>query len=227
MNKIYNIIFFSMLTVISLSQGNTSQESKPEKKAVRTEWKLSSLIGKTREGVHIRGNPGIEKFKKDKAVSFNGSSDAIFLEDAALTGYEQFTIEIIFKPASGGNFEQRFMHFGEVQGDRVLLELRSTPTEWYLDAFMKTGNNQETLVDPGLLHPLDQWYHLACVLDHGKMKTYVNRHKELEGKIEMSPLKGGKTSIGVRQNEVSWFKGAIYKIRITPEALKPQNFMRY
>lgn len=37
----------------------------------------------------------------------------------------------------------------------------------------------------------------------------------------------GKTSIGVRLNEQSWFKGTIYKIRISPEALSPNNFMTY
>jgi hypothetical protein len=65
------------------------------------------------------------------------------------------------------------------------------------------------------------------VIDHGKLETFVNSKKELEGRIEMAPLNGGKTSIGVRQNEVSWFKGDIYKIRISPRALKPEDFMDF
>jgi hypothetical protein len=44
-----------------------------------------------------------------------------------LAGLEQFTVEMIYNPYSGGNFEQRFLHCGEANGDRLLLELRSTP----------------------------------------------------------------------------------------------------
>jgi hypothetical protein len=225
MSKVYQIILLSIIVVVLSTQGNMIQKSNSERKRLSTEWILSNLIGKTSEGVQIKGKPGIEKFRNNKTVSFNGSSDAIFLESMPLTGLEQFTIEVILQPANSGNFEQRFLHFGEAQGDRVLLELRATPTDWYFDAFIKVGDQQSTLIDPRLLHPLDQWYHIAYVIDHGKLETFVNRKKELEGKITMTPLKGGKTSIGVRQNEVSWFKGAIYKIRISPKALKPEDFM--
>jgi hypothetical protein len=227
MNRIYSVIFFSILSLISSYQGNNMQKIKSERKNLRTEWLLSDLVAKTNEGIQIKGKPGIVNYKDNQAISFNGSSDAVFLESMPLNGFEQFTIEVIFRPASSGNFEQRFLHCGEVQGDRVMLELRSTVTDWYFDAFIKTGASQHTLIEPGLLHPLDQWYHLAFVIDHGKLETFVNKKKELDAKIEMTPLKNGKTSIGVRQNEVSWFKGAIYKIRITPEALKPSDFMLF
>jgi hypothetical protein len=212
---------------MSVSQGNTIPERKSKNNTARTDWKICDLVGMNKVGIQIKGKPGIVKFKNENAVSFNGSTDAIFLEVVPMTGYVQFTIEVIFQPAGGGNFEQRFLHCGEVQGDRVMLELRSTGTDWYLDAFIKAEHDQKTLIEPRLLHPLDQWYHVAYVIDNGKLETYVNCQKELEGKIEMSPLKGGRTSIGVRQNEVSWFKGAIYKIRVTSEALKPNNFMLY
>jgi hypothetical protein len=225
MNKIITFVFFSLFTMIFSYQGNRLKESKFDRKNRTTEWKLSEFMGGTSNRIQIEGKPGIVNINNNQAVSFNGSSDAIFLESMPLAGYDQFTIEVIFRPASGGNFEQRFFHCGEVQGDRVMLELRSTLTDWYFDAFIKAGDGQKTLIEPRLLHPLDQWYHIAFIVDHGKLETYVNKKKELEGEIDMTPLKNGKTSIGVRQNEVSWFKGAIYKIRITPEAVKPNNFM--
>jgi len=131
---------------------------------------------------------------------------------------------------SGGTFEQRFFHCGEIQGGRVLMETRSTKTDWYFDAFLNSGTpegDKLTLIDSLKIHPLDKWYHVAFVIDRGKLQTYINGEKELEGKISMTPLVGGKTSIGVRQNEVSWFKGAIYKIRITPKALSPVGFMKF
>jgi hypothetical protein len=38
---------------------------------------------------------------------------------------------------------------------------------------------------------------------------------------------GWKTSLGVRHNELSWFKGAIYRFRITPKILNPKQFLKY
>jgi len=132
-----------------------------------------------------------------------------------------------FYPESGGNFEQRFFHTGEIRGDRVLLEIRTTATDWYFDAFVQSGTQKMTLIEPTLLHPLNQWYHVAYVVDHGKLCTYINGQKELEGAIAFSPIQTGKTSIGVRLNEQSWFKGAISQIRISPKALKAKDFLIY
>jgi hypothetical protein len=158
-------------------------------------------------------------------LRFNGTDDGIFVEAMPISGLEQFTIEVILRPESGGNFEQRFLHIGEVNGDRVLFELRSIPEGWYLDGYIRNGDQQCTLIDPKRVYPSDAWYHTAYVVDHGNISTWVNGKKELEGKIDLTPLKTGKTSIGVRQNEVSWFRGTIYKIRITPKALPPDKFM--
>jgi hypothetical protein len=227
MNYSYIAILFSLAAVISINTGKMIQESKTERDGLRTEWALSDLILKRTDGVRITGNPGIVKFKSGEAVSFDGSADAVFLENMPLAGNSNFTVEVVFRPSGGGNFEQRFLHFGDVQGDRVLLELRSTPAGWYFDAFIKTGDAQLALIEPALLHPSDRWYHIAYVIDNGKISTFINNKKELEGEIQMTPLKSGKTSIGVRQNEVSWFKGDIFRIRITPEALEPKNFMGY
>lgn len=227
MSIIYQIIIFSILAANLSNQENMIQKSKSEKKCLRTEWTLNQLTEKNAGGVQIKGKPVIVKFKNANAVSFNGSSDAIFLESMPIAGCNQFTIEVIIKPASGGNFEQRFLHIGEVQGDRVLLELRATPAGWYFDGFVKVGDQEKALIDPQLLHPFDQWYHVAYIIDNWKLETYVNGKKELEGNLGIMPLQTGKTSIGVRQNEVSWFKGDMYKIRITPQVVKPIDFMKH
>jgi len=220
-------MLFGALAIILPNNINMTNKSKSRTNNVRTEWILASMTDKKSKGLSLRGKPEIVKCKYGKAVAFNGSTDAIFLEKMPLTGLHQFTIEIIIQPQSGGNFEQRFLHCGEIQGDRVLLELRSTQTDWYFDAFIAVGEQKCTLIEPKLLHPLDQWYHLAYVIDNGKLETYVNGKKELEGHIVLTPLKGGKTSVGVRQNEVSWFRGAIYNIRFTMDALTPETFMSY
>jgi hypothetical protein len=196
-------------------------------RAIQTEWILANMAEKMPAGLKFAGKPEIVKCKYGKSVTFNGSSDGIFLDTNPLSGLTEFTIEVVFQPQSSGDFEQRFLHCGEPQGDRVLLELRSTATDWYFDAFIKVGEQQCTLIDPNRLHPLDQWYHLAYVIDNGKLETFVNGNKELEGKIIPSPVKGDKTSVGVRQNQVSWFRGAIYSIRFTHKALTPKDFMKH
>ena len=203
-----------------------TQKSNLERKPGRTVWILCDLAVNPKASIRIAGNPEIVKYKNRSAVAFNGSSDAIFLDAMPLEGLNQFTVEAIFNPWSGGSFEQRFLHCGEVSGDRLLLETRSTPAGWYFDAFISAGDQQKTLIDPSLLHPHDQWFHVAYVIDNGKLETFINGIKELEDHIDLVPIQGGKTSIGVRQNEISWFRGAIYKIKFASKALKPMNFMR-
>ncbi len=220
-------IVIGAIAIIFPNELNMTQKKTPQIRNVSTEWILAKMVLKMPEEMKFAGKPEIVKCKYGKAVAFNGSTDAIFLEKMPVTGLQQFTIEMIIQPQSGGNFEQRFLHCGETQGDRILLELRATQTDWYFDAFIAVGEQKCTLIEPKLLHPLDQWYHVAYVIDNGKLETYVNGIKELEGKVILSPLKGGKTSIGVRQNEVSWFRGAIYGIRFTAKALTPKDFMNY
>lgn len=220
-------IIFSILTNILPNQKEMTKIHIQEKDNVYTEWILSSMIRDQHLGVSIKGKPGISKCKYGDAVVFDGSTDAVFIDEMPLSGLEQFTVEMIFNPSIGGNFEQRFLHCGEPQGDRVLLELRSTESDWYFDGFIKVADQNCALINPELLHPLNKWYHVAYVIDNGKIATYVNSKIELEGQIIMTLVKGNVTSIGVRQNEVSWFKGAIYKIRVTPKALMPSDFMSF
>jgi len=189
-----------------------------------THWNIYNLLN-SKTLFRTSGNPNPIDCKYGKALRFNGQNDGVFLEEMPLSGMNEFTIEVLFYPESGGNFEQRFFHTGEIRGDRVLLEIRTTATDWYFDAFVQSGNQKMTLIDPTMLHPLNQWVHVAYVVDHGKLYTYINGQKELEGSIKFSPIQTGKTSIGVRLNEQSWFKGAISQIRISPKALKPKEFL--
>lgn len=203
------------------------QDKLEQQKHGITEWFPVDLVHTKTDGIRIAGNPEFVTSKYEKALHFNGANDGIFLEEMPLSGMDEFTIEAIFYPESGGNFEQRFFHTGEIRGDRVLFEIRTTAAYWYFDAYIKSGDQQKTLIDSKLLHPLNKWYHVAFVVDHGKLSTYINSKKELEGAITFSPIQTGKTSIGVRLNEQSWFKGAISQIRISHEALIPTDFINF
>jgi hypothetical protein len=57
------------------------------------------------------------------------------------------------------------------------------------------------------------------------MIQYVDRVREAGGAVRFKPLGAGRTSIGVRQNRVSWFKGRIYLIRVAPGALTPGELL--
>ena len=208
----------------SFSLESTFQNSTQK---VETEWLLSDLVSDNSGKVRISDHPQIIKCKYGKALLFNGTSDGVYIDSLPMKGFQNFTIEAIIRPDGEGSFEQRFFHCGEVKGDRVLMETRTLNTQWYFDAFIKSSDNVKVLADSTLLHPLNQWYHVAVVVDTNRVTTYVNRIKELSFNISVIPITIGKTSIGVRLNEMSWFKGAIYKIKISSKAMNPQEFMNY
>lgn len=107
-----------------------------------------------------------------------------------------------------------------------MLETRLTEDGfWYVDGFVSSGDEKLVLIDPTKLHPLNEWYHVAMVNKNGSFEVLINGITELKGALAFSPFKKGKSSIGVRQNNVYWYKGAIYKIRITPEALKTEDLL--
>jgi hypothetical protein len=68
---------------------------------------------------------------------------------------------------------------------------------------------------------------LSLSSNNGEMEVFINRRTEFKEKITFTPFANGKTSIGVRQNKVYWYKGAIYKIRITPKAIFPDEFLSF
>jgi hypothetical protein len=101
------------------------------------------------------------------------------------------------------------------------METRVTPDkQWSLDTFLfQDADHKLTLLDRTHLHPTDRWYWVALVYDGTKMSHYINGVRELEGAVAFAPMSEGRASIGVRQNRVSWFKGAIGEVRFTPAAL--------
>ena len=160
------------------------------------------------------------------ALHFNGSEDAIFIDENPIKGLNSFTVEVYFKPETKGAKAQRFLHLGSIDDDRLLFETRLTDDgQWYLDTYIKSGDSDCVLKSAKFLHPLNEWYHLALVVENGKMKNYVNGTLELEGIVNnFKPISDGQTSIGVRQNKVHWFKGEIGWVKVSPKALEVHQF---
>lgn len=221
---LFKTIIFTYLLISFLCIENASGQQTDYNKST-TEWVVSNLIKSPTNTFHLLGHPKCINSKYGSAVEFDGENDGIFIKSMPLNNLSQFTIEVIFKPNSNGNFEQRFFHCGEINGSRVLLEIRATETEWYFDGFIKSAEQSCTLIDSTLLHPLNNWYHVAYTVDNGILATYIDGKKELTGKIKFQPINTGITSLGVRQNELSWFKGELYKIKISPRILTPSEFM--
>ena len=174
------------------------------------------------------GDPKIIETGKGKAIVFDGVDDGIFIDNDPVAGAEAFTIEANFRPDAGGGKEQRWLHIEDTENaeTRVLLEIRLDGNEWFLDTFIKSGDHRSPLYAENFKHPVGQWFHVALVYDGKEMRHYINGQLELFGKITAKPFGKGITSIGVRQNKVYWFKGAVRKARFTNRALSPDQFMK-
>lgn len=190
-------------------------------------WNLDNLTSIGGWHTTVLGSPKVIDTPWGKAVEFDGEKDALIVDTHPLTGLDRFTIEITFRPDAEGLKEQRFLHLQENDSEnRILFETRLVSKDrWYLDTFIKSGDVSRAQLAETFTHPTGEWYHAALVFDGREMRHYVNGLKELSGEIAFIPAREGKTSIGVRMNRVSWFKGAIRKVRFTPRALAPEDFL--
>ncbi|HUJ45234.1 MAG TPA: LamG domain-containing protein [Opitutaceae bacterium] len=195
--------------------GNPSSAGRPLHPVVWTFDTLASIGGYTPT---VLGTPRLTD--AGHALWFNGVDAGLILAVNPLAGLREFTIEVLLDPAAGGGAAQRFFHAEDEGASRVLLEIRLTREgRWALDTFLFSGRSGLALLDRTKLHPTGRWHWVALRYDGQRMTSYVNGQMELEGTLEFSPMKPGRTSLGVRLNQVSWFKGAIREVRIHPTAL--------
>lgn len=191
-------------------------------------WKLDNLKSIGGHAVTVVGNPRVIETDAGKAIEFDGVQDGVFVDANLLAGLKEYTAEVIFLPVADGPKEQRFLHFQPTgTEDRGLFETRLTPDgQWFLDTYLQTGEAKQTLYADKFLHPLGPWYHAAITVDGRTMRHFVNGKEELSADVALSPLGPGRTSIGMRFNQVHWFKGAIREIRVTPAILSPAEFLK-
>ena len=199
----------------------------PQKAEQQVTWEIDNLKEIGGHKVIVEGKPKVINTPQGKAVEFDGVDDGIFLDVHPLAGMTEFTVEIIFRPDAGGPVEQRFFHMQENDSEeRVMFETRLVEdNRWFMDAFIQTGDQNNTMYAVGDQHEIGPWYHAAIVVDGSTFKHYVNGQMELGKEIDFEPPKSGRTSLGVRINKVFWFKGAIRKARFTPRAMTPNEFL--
>lgn len=191
-------------------------------------WKIEKPTEIGGHATTVLGTPMITDGGPGDALVFDGIDDGVIVPVNPLAGWKEFTIEALFCPATDGKEEQRFLHFEDANGSRGLMEIRlTTDGEWSLDTFLLSGTNRLTLLDRTKLHPAGKWTWVALRYDGGgRMTDFVNGEKELEGGVAFAPMTSGQTSLGVRLNRVSWFKGAIREVRFHPRALADNELQR-
>ncbi len=203
----------------------------PQDSAAITVWTLRDVSQVAGHATEVLGAPKVSESGGATAIIFDGVGDGVFVPANPLAGWPAFTIEVRFKPdgaISPMQEEQRFLHLEDEQKHRVLLETRvMRDRQWSLDTFLfQDADHKLTLLDRARLHPTDRWYWVALVYDGARMSHYVNGALELQGVVTFAPMATGRTSIGVRQNRVSWFKGAISEVRFTAAALPEDRLQR-
>jgi hypothetical protein len=191
------------------------------------DWRLDNLTAVGGHHITRLGSPAVVDSPAGPAVEFDGVADGLVLDSNPLAGLERFTVEVLFQPAPGGPPEQRFFHVEEPGGaHRALLETRLLPGgAWCLDTFLKDGDASLTLIDHARTHRVGAWSVAALVYDGHEMAHFVDGVRDAAGPVAFRPLGPGRTSIGVRLNRVSWFKGRIARLRVTPAVLGPAQFL--
>jgi hypothetical protein len=223
MNKPITFVF--LFAIVSLCSG---ADSKPD----TIVWDVNNLNSIGGCSTMIVGSPKVVETEKGKAVQFNGLKDGLVVNAVPIAGAEKFTIEVIFRPdGNAPDTAQRFLHIQENNSkNRILLLLETLPPQndkWYFDTYIKSDKGSQNLYKPVLTHTMGKWYNAAFVCDGQEIRNYLNGAREAAGKIEFAPLNSnGKTSIGMKLNKTSWFKGVIYKIRFTKRSLEPKEFLQ-
>jgi hypothetical protein len=197
-------------------------------------WRFDQTTALGGHAVKVLGHPQVIETPYGKAVQFNGSDDALFVDVHPLAGAETWTWEVIFHPDQGGAAAQRFFHLsvlnpetGTDADDRMLFETRIMNGEWCLDSFALSHGHSKVLLNCQKLHPLGQWYRITAVYDGKTLRNYIGNELQGEGEVQLAPEGPGHSSIGVRINLKDYFKGAVFEARFTRHALRPDEFLAW
>jgi len=181
-------------------------------------WRIDSLSSIGGHAVTKLGNPRVVQSDRGAVVEFDGKADGLLVDANPLEGLRTFTIEAEVWPAPNGPAEQRFVHVEEAgTQNRALLEARMLPGgAWALDTFLNSGTSKLTLLDKSRSHPVGQWHTVGLTYDGREMSHLVNGKREAQGAVPFAPLGPGRTALGVRLNQVSWFKGRLRQVTVKP-----------
>jgi len=206
-------------------------------------WQFDRLDNIGGNPAHVDGQPKIITTTAGKAVLFDGVHDGLFIDKHPLAGFSQFTFETLVRP-DGGDPAQRWFHLAETdpktgldatvapdnptadKNSRFTFELRIDGDRCYFESFTHGPGYQSALIDKTKTHPLGQWYVVTQTYDGQTHRSFVNGVLEKEAPIAYVPQGPGHSSVGMRINHVSYFKGAVMRAHFAPRALAPSEFMK-
>jgi hypothetical protein len=176
----------------------------------------------------VWGAPKATDTDRGRAMCFDGKQDGVVVGVNPIAGLAAFTVEVLFRPDADGEPAARFLHISEDQSDdRAMIETRTTPEgRWYLDTFLHRGADKLALARTDAQHAAGSWYWAALTYGDRQMRHYVNGVLEASGPVLFGPLSRGQTSLGVRLNRVSWFKGCIREVRVSAAALPSERLQK-
>jgi len=191
-------------------------------------WMVDDLVRVGGHRATAWGAPQVADTDRGRAVCFDGKRDGLVVGANPVEGLAAFTVEVLFRPDAGGEAAARFLHISEDGSEsRAMMETRTTTEgRWYLDTFLHGGTEKLALARPDAQHAAGTWYWAALSYADRQMRHYVNGVLESSGPVTWRPLSRGQTSIGVRLNQVSWFKGCVRELRVSPAALAPARLQR-
>jgi hypothetical protein len=192
-------------------------------------WDLDNINSIGGNNTTVVGQPKVIDTDKGKAIQFDGVKDGLIVDTLPLKGAEKFTIEVIVRPDVNGLQTQRFLNLKENDDkNRILMLMNTSPTDkiWYFETFVKNAAGTLDLYQTEKYYAAGKWYSVAMVYDGQKLYNYVNGVKEISEELAFTPLAEGKTSIGMKINKQSYFKGAIHKIRFSRQVLTPDEFLK-
>ncbi|HEX3755814.1 MAG TPA: LamG-like jellyroll fold domain-containing protein [Rhizomicrobium sp.] len=207
-------------------------------------WNIDRLDRIGGNPAHVDGQPKIITTPGGKAVAFDGIHDGLFVDKHPLAGFSQFTFEALVRP-DGGEQAQRWFHLAQTdpvtgldattspanptadKNPRFTFELRVVDGDKvYFESFTHGLTYTSALSDKTKLHPIGRWYVVTQTYDGTTHRSFVDGVLEKEGPLAYTPQGPGHSSIGIRINHVSPFKGAVMRARFASRALAPSDFMK-
>ncbi|MCR5870250.1 MULTISPECIES: LamG domain-containing protein [unclassified Sphingomonas] len=196
-------------------------------------WKFDSLSRIGGLVPQVEGAPKLIDSPLGKAVLFDGVRDRLLIPRHPLAGTPRFTFEALFRP-DGGAFEQRWFHLESGDGanstardgQRMLFEIRTEGSEWWLDTFLLGPGYRAPLIDATKRWPVGRWHHVAQSYDGRVYRAFVNGVEQARAELAFVPQAAGVASVGMRMNAVNPFNGAVRAAAFTRgAALGPRRYV--
>ena len=222
----YLAILFPIAMGVTLLSAHSSKKSET--------WEIDNLQEIGGHSVTVYGNPQVVDTEIGKAIQFDGDGDMLIVDGNPIGEAKEFTVEVVIKPDASfpNNIAPRFIHIENRRkgvGRRLMVELRVNEKNMcYMDAFLQTDIEKLALIDETLVHPTNEWLHVAVSYKDNVLTTYFNGQKELTGQISYKEIimnSGGEVGIGGRMNKKYWFSGLIKTLKVTHSALEPKDFI--